>query len=76
MELKLEDYIVISKANLQSLYGCKTYETLLNHETTVEAVTLASHAYDAGKLDAGLSLNFDNPKGRFLNSNLTIKQNK
>lgn len=41
-------------------------EELLSQSTPL--IPEISKAYDAGKLDKELSLSFDNPKGRYLNS--------
>lgn len=39
---------------------------------TIPAITLADKAYEAGKMDKELSYMFDNPKGRFLNSEIEL----
>lgn len=47
----------------------------LDEETKASAISanvLADKAYEAGKLDKELSLKFDNPKGRFLNSEINL----
>lgn len=41
-------------------------------KSTIPAESLAEIAYDAGTLDRQLSLTFDNPKGRFLNSEMQL----
>jgi hypothetical protein len=38
----------------------------------IPSIKLASAAYDAGAMDKELSQTFDNPKGRFLNSEIEL----
>ncbi len=40
--------------------------------TAIPAIKLADVSYEAGKLDKTLSVMFDSPKGRFLNSEIEI----
>ena len=55
---------------------CSTYyqikELIKIKELGVPSLILAEKAYEAGKLDKELSLMFDNPKGRFLNSEIKL----
>lgn len=61
--MKLNDYVLIPLDSLD-----ETTKSI-----AIPATLLADKAYEAGKLDAELSLSFDNPKSRFLNSKVTIK---
>jgi hypothetical protein len=40
--------------------------------TAIPAIKLADASYEAGKMDKELSYMFDNPKGRFLNSEIEL----
>lgn len=40
--------------------------------SAIPAIKLADVAYEAGKLDKSLSVMFDSPKGRFLNSEINL----
>ncbi len=41
-------------------------------EQLIPSIKLASAAYDAGVMDEKLSQTFDNPKGRFINSEIEL----
>lgn len=41
-------------------------------ESAIPAIKLADVAYEAGRLDKSLSVMFDSPKGRFLNSDVEL----
>lgn len=60
--MKIEDYCLVPIKSLD--------------ETTkafaLSAIKLADASYEAGKMDKELSYMFDNPKGRFLNSEINL----
>ena len=60
--MNLNNYVLVHKDDLP--VQLKT--------TAIPAMKLADVAYEAGKLDKELSLMFDSPKGRFLNSEINL----
>lgn len=72
MEAQLKELVVISRSNLNALIEAAGDNVFLNNTNVLDAAVLAEYAYEAGKLDNELSLSFDNPKSRFLNSEIKL----
>lgn len=73
---QLRRELTISEENNDSIRaGIEYYqikELIKIKELGLPSLILAEKAYEAGKLDKELSLMFDNPKGRFLNSEIKL----
>jgi hypothetical protein len=70
-KIKLKDYSLISNEELKFILG-NNYEVYVKQGTIIPSIRLASAAYDAGTIDEELSQTFDNPKGRFINSEIEL----
>ncbi len=60
--MNLNNYVLVHKDDLPEQIK----------STAIPAIKLADVSYEAGKLDKSLSVMFDSPKGRFLNSEIEI----
>jgi hypothetical protein len=60
--MNLNNYVLVHKDDLPEQIK----------STAIPAIKLADVSYEAGKLDNTLSVMFDSPKGRFLNSDIEI----
>jgi hypothetical protein len=60
--MNLNNYVLVHKDDLPEQIK----------STSIPAIKLADVSYEAGKLDKSLSVMFDSPKGRFLNSDIEL----
>ena len=72
MEINFKDLTLIRKTKLKALIEAAGDKVVLSNTDMLESIVLADYAYEAGKLDKELSMSFDDSKGRFLNTNVTI----